>query len=69
LQVLHCHVHHAGYQSMLVISPSASAEAVRLAKQATVIEPFALTTELVDLVTIIDGAVLIDLDGTCHAIV
>jgi DNA integrity scanning protein DisA with diadenylate cyclase activity len=38
------------------------------AKQATVVEPFALTRHLIDLVTRIDGAVLIDLEGTCHAV-
>jgi len=54
--------------AMLVVTPSAADEAVRLAKQATVIEPFALTPELIDLVTAVDGAVLVDLDGTCHAI-
>jgi hypothetical protein len=54
--------------AMLVVTPSAAGEAVRLAKQATVVEPFALTPELIDMVTAIDGAVLIDLDGTCHAI-
>ncbi len=31
----------------------------------TVVEPFALTPELIKLVTAIDGAIL---DGTCHAI-
>lgn len=54
--------------AMLVVTPSAADEAVRLAKQATVIEPFALTPELIDTVTAIDGAVLIDLDGVCHAV-
>lgn len=54
--------------AMLVITPSAAKEAGRLAKQATVVEPFPLTPELIPLVTSIDGAVLIDLDGTCHAI-
>ena len=32
------------------------------------VEPFALTPELIKLVTTIDGAVLVDLGGTCHAI-
>jgi hypothetical protein len=54
--------------AMLVITPSASEEAMRLAKQATAVEPFELTSELIDLVTAIDGAVLVDLDGICHAI-
>ena len=54
--------------AMLVITPSAADEAVRLAKQATVIEMFALTEDMIPLVTSIDGAVLIDLEGVCHAI-
>lgn len=54
--------------AMLVITASASEEAVRLAKQATVVEPFPLMEDLIPLVTSIDGAVLIDLEGTCHAI-
>jgi hypothetical protein len=54
--------------AMLVITASAADEAVRLDKQATVVEPFTLTPDLIDLVTRIDGAVLIDLEGTCHAI-
>jgi hypothetical protein len=54
--------------AMLAVTPSAAGEAVRLAKQATVVEPFALTPELIDLVTAIDGAVLVNLDGICHAI-
>jgi hypothetical protein len=54
--------------AMLVVTPSAAGEAVRLAKQATLVEPFTLTPGLIDLVTTIDGAVLIDLEGTCHAI-
>jgi hypothetical protein len=54
--------------AMLVITPSAASEADRLSKQATVVEPFPLTTKLIPLVTSIDGAVLIDLAGTCYAI-
>jgi hypothetical protein len=36
--------------------------------QATRVEPFPLTESLIPLVTAIDGAVLIDTEGTCHAI-
>lgn len=54
--------------TMLVITTLAATESQRLIKQATAIEPFPLTNELIPLVTSIDGAVLIDLDGTCHAI-
>lgn len=54
--------------AMLVVALSAAEEAKRLSKQATVVEPFTLTPELINLVTVIDGAVLVDIDGTCHAI-
>jgi hypothetical protein len=50
---------------MVVVIPSPTGEALRLAKQAAVTEPFALTPELIDLVTAIDGVVL---DGTCYGI-
>jgi hypothetical protein len=54
--------------AMLVVTPSAAQKAVRLAKQATVIEPIPLTRELIDQVTKLDGAILIDLEGTCRSI-
>jgi hypothetical protein len=53
---------------MLVVSSAAAKEASRLAKQATCLRPFPLTEAVIPRVTSIDGAVLVDLDGTCHAI-
>jgi hypothetical protein len=54
--------------TMLVISDSARAEAERLASQSTLISPLVLTPEIMRMVSKIDGAVLIDPHGLCHAI-
>jgi hypothetical protein len=54
--------------TMLVISDGAAAEAARLSAQATLIEPALLSPELLRQATGIDGAVLFDPDGTCHAL-
>jgi hypothetical protein len=43
-------------------------EAARLSAQATLIEPALLSPELLRQATGIDGAVLFDPDGTCHAL-
>lgn len=53
---------------MLVISLEAAPEAHRLRSQGTPITPIPMTTELIDRVTAIDGSVLIDPLGYCHAI-
>jgi hypothetical protein len=54
--------------TMITISDSAQEEAKRLRKQSLGIEPTELTTELVDRLTRIDGALLIDPKGICHAV-
>lgn len=54
--------------TMIVFSAAAAAEAARLAKEAVVIEPVHLTQDLVRKLTSIDGALLVDTDGVCHAI-
>lgn len=54
--------------TLLIISPEASSESSRLTNQATAIEPCLLTPELLGHLTGIDGAVLLDTDGHCHAI-
>ena len=51
----------------LTISASAREEATRLRTQSLGIEPTELTTELVGRLTRIDGALLIDPKGICHA--
>lgn len=54
--------------TMIVFSEAASAEASRLASEAIVIEPVSLTPDLVRKLTGIDGALLADTHGVCHAI-
>jgi DNA integrity scanning protein DisA with diadenylate cyclase activity len=51
-----------------VISLDAAEEAQRLSTQATLMEPTVLTPAMVEAVTSIDGAVLLDVGGRCHAI-
>jgi hypothetical protein len=58
----------AEHGTMLVVSESAAAEADRLGSQALTIEPTRLDDGLVRRVTGIDGAVLVDPSGYCHAI-
>lgn len=54
--------------TMVVVSSGADEEAKRLGNQATVVEPVELTTQIMQVITAIDGAVLIDLSSTCYAI-
>lgn len=54
--------------ALLVISSDAESEAVRLARQSTLIEPVILTESMVRAVTSVDGAVLLAPDGTCFSI-
>ena len=54
--------------TMLLISTAAEEEAKRLAPQGTPITPCPLTPELLKHLTPIDGAILLDPEGTCHAI-
>jgi len=56
------------YGTMLVVTEEASTEAVRLESQGTRVEPTLLTSSLVRLVTSLDGAVLLDPQGFCHAV-
>ncbi len=58
----------AEHGTMLVVSEGAAAEAVRLKSQALTVEPTRLDDSLVRQVTGIDGAVLVDPLGRCHAI-
>lgn len=57
-----------GHATTLVITPDAAAEAQRLHQQATPIAPTMLSETQVRAVTRIDGAVLLDHDGMCHAV-
>lgn len=54
--------------TVLIITPAAKEETIRLAGQVTALAPVKATGDLLKSVTTIDGAVMIDLDGVCHAI-
>ena len=54
--------------TMIVFSEAASSEATRLSTEAIPIDPVSLTPHLVRKLTGIDGALLADTDGVCHAI-
>ncbi|EOO33248.1 hypothetical protein IIU_03360 [Bacillus cereus VD133] len=54
--------------TMVVITNKAAEEADRLNGQCINIEPINLNTEVMRLVTTIDGAVLLDPNGKCHAL-
>lgn len=54
--------------TLLIVSVDAASESVRLRNQATPTEPTLLTSELLAHLTCIDGAVLIDVKGYCHAL-
>lgn len=54
--------------TMLVVSSHAKSEASRLQTQSTVIKPIALSGLLMRRITSIDGAVVIDSKGICHAV-
>jgi hypothetical protein len=51
----------------VLISADAAAEAARLNSQCTKVKPFALTPAVMEQITSLDGSVVIDLDGVCHA--
>lgn len=54
--------------TILVISEGAAQEAARLTRQCFRVAPRLMTPSVLRLVTNIDGAVLVDPAGTCHAI-
>jgi hypothetical protein len=54
--------------TMVVICEDAEQESQRLANQSTLIEPLRLTEEIMEKITAIDGAVLIDTKANCYAI-
>ncbi len=51
----------------VLISANAAAEATRLSSQCTRVRPFALTPAVMEQITSLDGSVVIDLNGVCHA--
>ncbi|MGL5499764.1 MAG: hypothetical protein ACRDCK_01225, partial [Plesiomonas shigelloides] len=54
--------------SMIVVAEDAASEARRLSKQGTCIEPTLLSEELLRSVSGIDGTIILDPAGFCHAI-
>lgn len=52
----------------LVIASDAASEAKRLERQGTVISPTPLSRALIERATLIDGTILADKNGVCHAI-
>lgn len=54
--------------TIVVISGGVEEEVKRLKSQAIPIDPVELSSSLIKLITSIDGAILIDQDGICHAI-
>lgn len=57
-----------GHGVTLVVSADAAKEAERLQEQSFRIEPIALNEELMPAIANIDGAILLDIHGSCHAI-
>lgn len=56
-----------GHGAQIVISSQAASEARRLSPQATLITPVATTPELIRKLCAVDGAVVLDPQGFCHA--
>lgn len=54
--------------TILVISDNASSETERLGKQCFPLKPLKLDDKIIQQITSIDGAVLLDRDSICHAI-
>lgn len=54
--------------TVVVISEGAQEEATRLAKQGFKLAPVPISPSFIRLLTQIDGALLLDTEGTCHAI-
>jgi hypothetical protein len=54
--------------TQIVICGDAASEAERLAAQATAVVPIQLTPELLRKLSAIDGALMIDPEGNCHAV-
>lgn len=59
---------HQKMGSMIVIAEDAELEATRLETQCTKIHPLKLSVELLRQVSAIDGSILMDPQGYCHAI-
>lgn len=58
----------SGHGGLIVVTEKAVEEAIRLGDQSLPIMPLSLTPDLASRLTEIDGALLCDPDGLCHAI-
>ena len=54
--------------SMLVVAEDAATEAKRLARQGTTVQPTLMTPDILRRVSKIDGTIILDPHGCCHAI-
>jgi hypothetical protein len=57
-----------GHGSMIVVASDAAEESRRLTQQGTCIEPTLMTKELLSRVSGIDGTIILDPHGICHAV-
>lgn len=57
-----------GHGSMIVVASDAADESRRLTQQGTSIEPTLMTAELLSRVSGIDGTIILDPHGICHAV-
>jgi len=68
LWAVFCSAVSAKQGSMIIVAADAQREAQRLAAQGTAVEPTPLTPEVFRRVSGIDGAVMVDPEGMCHAV-
>lgn len=54
--------------ALIVISKNARSEAIRLKNQCFLVSPTSLKPSIIKSITSIDGAILMDITGTCHGI-
>ena len=54
--------------SMIIVAEDAASEADRLSQQGTRIEPVLISPQLMERVSGIDGSIIIDPQGVCHAV-
>lgn len=57
-----------GHGSMIIVAADAADEALRLTQQGTGIEPALMTPDLLQRVSGIDGTIILDPHGVCHAV-
>jgi hypothetical protein len=59
--------HEAGVGGLLIISPNSRVEAERLRRQGFAVAPFEAASRMVQSMARVDGAVLLEPNGQCHA--